>query len=78
MEGEVYPDVHTIGLKQGDRLLLCTDGLTGMVADKDIETILNKYPSPTNACKALVDAANRAGGKDNITTVLAGYLTSRQ
>jgi len=73
MEGEAIPEARTVELKQRDRLLLCTDGLTGMLTDKRIVQILKKDPEPTVACRALVDAANQAGGKDNITVVIVDY-----
>jgi PPM family protein phosphatase len=67
---EVLPDVGTVSLRKDDRLLLCTDGLTGMLPDKDITNILQEIPDPEAACHALVAAANEAGGKDNITVLL--------
>lgn len=70
MEAPVYPEVGTFPLKPGDRLLLCSDGLTGMVSDEDIAAILRTTPTPQHACDLLVHAANEAGGKDNITVVV--------
>jgi len=70
MEGEVYPDVQLIELQSKDRLLLCTDGLWGMLPDARIAKLLRRYAEPDAACRALVDAANAQGGKDNITTVI--------
>lgn len=70
MEGEVYPDVQTVDLARGDRLLLCSDGLTGMLDDRQITQILQSTFDPQSACQALVQAANEAGGKDNITVVI--------
>jgi len=54
----------------GDRLLLCSDGLTSMLEDRDIETILQTAPSPAAAVARFIVAANEAGGQDNITTVV--------
>jgi protein phosphatase len=71
MEGEVFPDVQSVRLQYGDRLLLCSDGLTGMIADNRIAKILDENPEPEPACIALVAAANDAGGVDNITAVVA-------
>jgi protein phosphatase len=70
MEGEVYPDVHTIQMQSNDRLLLCTDGLWGMIPDAKIAGLLHAHAEPGAACRALVDAADAQGGKDNITAVI--------
>lgn len=54
-----------------DRILLCTDGLTHMVADDDIaRIILDSKEPPQRTCEALVEAANAKGGRDNITVIL--------
>jgi len=70
MEEEPRPYVRSFLLKNNDRLLLCTDGLTDMVNDEDIAAILKKEPDSQVVCKKLVDAANAAGGYDNITVLL--------
>lgn len=70
MGGEPIPEVQEHQLKSGDQLLLCTDGLTGMIRDREILSILDTYADVQAASKKLVDAANEAGGKDNITAVL--------
>jgi protein phosphatase len=70
IEGEVHPDARSMGLVKGDRLILCTDGLTGMVSDAEIAAVLKERSEPQEACRALVDAANKAGGTDNITVVV--------
>ena len=57
-------------LRPGDRLLLCTDGLTSMLADGDIATVLGGGSLPSEAAVSLVSAANRAGGADNISVVV--------
>lgn len=74
IDGVVYPDVKSVSLARGDRLVLCTDGLTGMVSDKTIAGILKTVSDPETACHALVDAANTAGGNDNITALVADWL----
>jgi len=71
MDNEVYPDVRTIALSQGDRLLLCSDGLSGMIPDNVIAHILTTCSDSENACQALVDAA---GGRDNITSVVVDWM----
>ena len=70
MEGDTFSDLLTVTLERGDRLLLCSDGLTGMVGDKDIAKVLSKYQDPEKACKVLIQMANEAGGKDNITALI--------
>jgi serine/threonine protein phosphatase PrpC len=70
MEGEVYPDVQSIRLHPGDRLLLCSDGLSNMVNDEQIQALLAQNPHAQEACSALVQAANQAGGEDNITALV--------
>lgn len=57
-------------LRQGDRLLLCTDGLTNMVEPARIQELLEEKSHPTEAAWALIEAANAAGGFDNISTVV--------
>jgi len=63
-------DVKAVELQPGDRLLLCSDGLSSVVTDERIEEILRAQPVPTEACQALVDEANGAGGPDNVTTLI--------
>jgi protein phosphatase len=67
----VAGEVVKLRLADGDRLLLCTDGLTEPVEDDEIAAILAKYPNPEEACNALIQAALRHGGPDNVTVVLA-------
>lgn len=67
---EVEVDEDTIALLDGDRLLLCSDGLTGMVTEDQIQAILEQSDRPQQAADRLVKAANRAGGIDNITVVV--------
>lgn len=70
MTGEPLPEVRSIFLENGDRLLLCSDGLSRMVSDQKLTSLLSKGRSLPGACKSLIAAANEAGGRDNITTVL--------
>jgi serine/threonine protein phosphatase PrpC len=58
-------------LRQDDRLLLCSDGLTLHVSDEEIQTILASVPSVEEACAKLIALANDRGGKDNVTVLLA-------
>ncbi|MGZ5302174.1 MAG: Stp1/IreP family PP2C-type Ser/Thr phosphatase [Actinomycetota bacterium] len=69
-EPEVDVDEEDVPLIDGDRLLLCSDGLTGMVTEPQIQAILEATPDPQDAADHLVKAANRAGGIDNITVVI--------
>jgi serine/threonine protein phosphatase PrpC len=70
VEGEVDPDRVTVSLRPGDRVLLCTDGLTGMLDDALIGRVLGEEPDPQRAADRLVDLANLAGGDDNVTVVV--------
>jgi len=63
-------DTFVHRLKPGERLLLCSDGLSGMVEDEMIHQLVITSPDPQTACAALVEAANAAGGTDNITVIL--------
>lgn len=69
------PDVAitlaTHDVRAEDRYLLCSDGLTTMVGDTEILSILLNAESPKSACEQLISAANNAGGHDNITVVIA-------
>lgn len=72
------PDVQQYPIGHGDQLLLCTDGLTDMVDDDLIESVLAKAASAQTACKNLVDLALSNGGKDNVTVVVARYSFPKQ
>jgi protein phosphatase len=67
------PDVRHLSLESNDQLLLCTDGLTDLVPTPTISNILQAAPSAQAACDELVAAALAAGGKDNVTALLARY-----
>ncbi|HEX5761699.1 MAG TPA: Stp1/IreP family PP2C-type Ser/Thr phosphatase [Solirubrobacterales bacterium] len=68
-EPSVEVDVQTVHAAPGDVFLLCSDGLTTMVDEERIATVLGKAASMKEAVRALVDAANKAGGRDNITAL---------
>ena len=68
-EPEVQVDVQTVPALNGDVFLICSDGLTTMLDDETIARLLTRATSLQAAVKALVDEANRAGGRDNITVV---------
>jgi serine/threonine protein phosphatase PrpC len=68
-EPEVEPDIHTVPVAPGDVFLLCSDGLTTMLGDEQIAKLLDRAGSMEAAVRTLVDEANRAGGRDNITVL---------
>ncbi len=67
-------DVFTVPFPHNGYLMLCSDGLWGVVADQDILRSINNAPNLQRACQNMVDAANSAGGPDNITVVLAQMI----
>ena len=70
-EADVEVDTRTVDLRHGDLVLLCSDGLSAMVRDEEIVRLLEETQAdPHDAAEALVAAANRAGGEDNVTVVL--------
>lgn len=73
VEGDVRVDETKVEVREGDRLLLCTDGLTGMLSEDQIESILQDVRDPQEAVDRLVRDANRAGGIDNITAVIIDF-----
>ncbi len=69
----VQVELHKLPLDAGDRLLLCTDGLTEMVPEQELFTVLSGENDPALVCDRLVDRANELGGKDNVTVVVARF-----
>lgn len=67
---QVEVDVFKVGLQPDDVLLLCSDGLSGMVEDPQIQEVVLNSPNPQTACEKLVQLANAAGGDDNITVIV--------
>jgi protein phosphatase len=67
---DLEPDIHVDSVQHGDVYLLCSDGLWGVVRDDKIAAILRATPDLETACSKLVDAANEAGGPDNVTALL--------
>jgi protein phosphatase len=70
MDGEVQPDAQHLILRPADRLLLCTDGLTGAVDDGRMGSILGEHPEPEHACRTLADAAHDGGASDDVTALV--------
>ena len=75
--GKVKADLRWLRLIDGDRLLLCTDGLSEMVDDRSIARILHEHDQPSDGAQALLDEALERGGKDNVTVVVARYEIPR-
>jgi protein phosphatase len=69
----VRTDAHKVHLEPGDMLLLCTDGLSGMVTDERIAAVLAAEREPKVACQRLVAEALQQGGRDNVTVIVARY-----
>jgi protein phosphatase len=69
----VQVDLTFCELRRGDTLLLCSDGLSGMVRFEDIREVLLTTPEPIDACKVLTERANQAGGHDNITVIVVQF-----
>ena len=73
-QSEVTPVTGRIRLRQGDMLLLCSDGLSGKLRAEDIQQIVvSSQDDLSKACDKLIDEANNRGGEDNITVVLARF-----
>lgn len=77
MKNTVDVDLNIMSPRLGDTYLLCSDGLTGEVDDPDIEKILCEERSLSKACARLVQMANDAGGRDNITVILLRFTESK-
>ncbi len=69
----VQVDLTYVDLREGDTLLVCSDGLSGMIRADEIREILSSFPEPIEACKVLTERANLAGGHDNITVIVARF-----
>ena len=77
-EAGVDVEAHALKVDAGDRLLLCSDGLTEMLTNEAIAAILRAEPDPQAACTRLVAQANDAGGRDNITVLVVRFDTTDQ
>ena len=69
----VQVDLTYVDLQRGDRVLLCSDGLSGMVRADELREVLSSQRDPIDACRELTERANRAGGHDNITVIVADF-----
>jgi protein phosphatase len=72
-EAGVYVEAHALEVHAGDRLMLCSDGLTEMLTNDAIAEILRAEPDSEAACRKLIERANEAGGRDNITVVIVRF-----
>jgi protein phosphatase len=72
-EEGVNVEAHALEVSAGDRLLLCSDGLTEMLTNEMIAAVLRAEPDPEAACVKLVAQANDAGGRDNVTVVIVRF-----
>jgi PPM family protein phosphatase len=72
-KGELKPDLDQVRLDDGDCLLLCSDGLTEMVDESTITSVLEAEDAAADACRRLVEMALEAGGGDNVTVIVARY-----
>ncbi|OFW60639.1 MAG: hypothetical protein A2133_05705 [Actinobacteria bacterium RBG_16_64_13] len=73
-DGELAPDLAEMPVMVGDRIVLCSDGLTGMVSDAEIAELLGRDEDPQRAAELLVKAALAGGGEDNVTVVVIDVL----
>ena len=74
-QGEILdPDIFTLGFPQPGYLMICSDGLWGVITEQDLVRAINEAPTLQRACQNLVNAANTAGGPDNISVILAQLI----
>jgi protein phosphatase len=73
---DVQVDLYPVTVQNGDRVIICSDGLTTMVRERDVERIARTERDPQHAADAMVAAANEAGGDDNITVIVIDVLES--
>ncbi|WP_430786031.1 Stp1/IreP family PP2C-type Ser/Thr phosphatase [Virgibacillus flavescens] len=72
-EEAIYPDIRTISWDSGDKLLLCSDGLSNKVSDNELQTFMENEDSIDNAANGLITLANERGGEDNISLVIVQH-----
>jgi serine/threonine protein phosphatase PrpC len=78
MYPRALPDATAVDLLPGDRILLSSDGLHGVVDDASLARTLDSHPEATDACAALIEAALQAGGPDNITALVIDIANEDQ
>ena len=80
-DAHLHPDIYEINVETGDRLLICSDGLSGMIFDDQIENTLRRVQDPQRCASQLVNEAIAAGGHDNVPVIVAdvtGYAEVRR
>lgn len=70
VDAELEVDLSDLPVTEGDRILLCSDGLSNMLTDQAIAAIIVGYRDPAEICQKLIEEANRNGGRDNISAVI--------
>jgi len=68
------PDLYRVGLTPGDRLVLCTDGLSKHVLDEEVAELVETASGSEAACRELIATANERGGTDNVTVIVADFI----
>jgi serine/threonine protein phosphatase PrpC len=71
VQEEVEVQLSKVELRRGDRLMMCSDGLVGVVSDEEIAAVVGSIDEPAEAARILIEMANGAGGPDNITVIVA-------
>ena len=74
VQDRVGPDIVRVTVRAGDVLMLCTDGLTGPLADRQVLELMLRHEDPVRCCRALTEAACAAGGPDNVTVAVARFI----
>lgn len=69
-ESDLQVDTYELDIKENDVVLLCTDGLSNMLLEEEILSIVEKIDDPQTACDTLIENANNMGGEDNITVIM--------
>jgi PPM family protein phosphatase len=71
VQEEVEVQLSKVELRRGDRIMMCSDGLVGVVSDEEISAVVGSIDDPAEASRILIEMANGAGGPDNITVIVA-------
>ena len=75
---DTVPDLYEINVEDGDRLLICSDGLTSMIEDDEVQAVMNRISDPQRCASTLVDGALAAGGLDNVTVIVVNVEGSKR